>query len=99
MNEHGHPKPAGDKTSYRISKAALNMCIRCFAAEYPDIIFNSVNPGWVQTDMGSIHNITIFNLQKLHSFPPSPKETKLFTCKMFLTTGCLSSLLHVEKVS
>jgi len=53
MNEHGHPKPAGDKTSYRISKAALNMCIRCFAAEYPDIIFNSVNPGWVQTDMGS----------------------------------------------
>lgn len=40
-------------TSYKCSKAALNMLTKCFAAEYPETIFVSVHPGWVQTDMGN----------------------------------------------
>jgi len=43
----------GDKTSYRCSKAAVNMLIRNFAVEIPDVIFLAVSPGWVATRMGA----------------------------------------------
>lgn len=40
--------------AYRISKTALNMVTKLFAAEAEgaDICVNSVSPGWVRTDMG-----------------------------------------------
>nr|WP_257786359.1 SDR family oxidoreductase [Francisella uliginis] len=38
--------------SYRISKAALNMLTKTFAAEYPEIVTISLRPGWVKTYMG-----------------------------------------------
>ena len=38
--------------SYRMSKAALNMLTRSFAAENRDIITISLRPGWVKTEMG-----------------------------------------------
>jgi NAD(P)-dependent dehydrogenase (short-subunit alcohol dehydrogenase family) len=52
---------AGEWTSsvsYRMSKAALNMGVRCFAAEIggkmnSGVCFTAVHPGWVDTDMGS----------------------------------------------
>jgi len=43
----------GNKTSYRCSKAAINMLIRNFAVEIPDVIFLAVSPGWVATRMGA----------------------------------------------
>jgi len=52
-NKPGHVQGAGDKTCYRMSKAAVNMMTRCFAAEYPKISFLCLTPGWVATDMGS----------------------------------------------
>jgi len=42
----------GNKTSYRCAKAALNMLIRNFSVEVPDVIFLAVSPGWVATRMG-----------------------------------------------
>ena len=39
-------------TSYRCSKAALNMLTACFAIQHPHVTFLMVHPGWVQTDMG-----------------------------------------------
>ncbi|MEM7405303.1 MAG: SDR family oxidoreductase [Pseudomonadota bacterium] len=46
---------AGGVSSYRMSKAALNMAARTFAAELADERFTVValSPGWVATDMGS----------------------------------------------
>jgi len=38
--------------TYRASKAALNMYIRCLSFEHPHIAFMPLHPGWVQTDMG-----------------------------------------------
>lgn len=40
--------------SYRVSKAALNMLVRCTAVEMieKNVLFVSAHPGWVQTDMG-----------------------------------------------
>ncbi len=40
--------------SYRISKAALNAVTRIFAGQFrhANILVNSVDPGWVKTDMG-----------------------------------------------
>jgi NAD(P)-dependent dehydrogenase (short-subunit alcohol dehydrogenase family) len=35
--------------SYRASKAALNMYIRCFAFQYPHLAVMPLHPGWVQT--------------------------------------------------
>ena len=43
-------------TSYRCSKSALNMLSKVFSVEYPDVVFLSVCPGWVQTDLGKINN-------------------------------------------
>jgi len=37
---------------YGASKAALNALARLFARELPDARVNSVDPGWVRTDMG-----------------------------------------------
>lgn len=37
---------------YRASKAALNMAVKSAAHDYPEAIFVSMSPGWVQTDMG-----------------------------------------------
>ncbi len=42
--------------AYRSSKAALNMYVRCFAFEVPEIPFLLLHPGWVATDMGSRGN-------------------------------------------
>ena len=37
---------------YGASKAALNALARLFAKELPEARVNSVDPGWVRTDMG-----------------------------------------------
>ncbi|WP_300559366.1 SDR family oxidoreductase [Limnohabitans sp. Rim8] len=37
---------------YRMSKAALNMYIRCAQHDFPEIVCLALHPGWVQTDMG-----------------------------------------------
>jgi len=39
-------------TSYRCSKAAVNMLTSCFSLQFPNTYFAMVHPGWVQTDMG-----------------------------------------------
>jgi len=44
---------SGDKASYRISKAAVNMATKTFGCELEDFIVVSVHPGHVNTDMGS----------------------------------------------
>ena len=38
--------------SYRASKSALNILVKCLAVEERDIAFMLVHPGWVKTDMG-----------------------------------------------
>jgi len=43
---------SGNAALYRVSKAALNMAVRCTQAEQPDITVLAIHPGWVQTDMG-----------------------------------------------
>jgi NAD(P)-dependent dehydrogenase (short-subunit alcohol dehydrogenase family) len=43
---------SGDAALYRVSKAALNMVVRCTQAEQPDVTVLAIHPGWVQTDMG-----------------------------------------------
>ena len=45
----------GGVASYRISRAASNMAMRCFAGELAQEKFTiiAMSPGWVQTDMGS----------------------------------------------
>ena len=43
-------------TSYRCSKSALNMLSKVFSVEYPEVVFLSVCPGWVQTDLGRVKN-------------------------------------------
>ena len=45
----------GGTPAYSVSKAALNAFTRILAAELPagtGILVNSVDPGWVATDMG-----------------------------------------------
>jgi len=39
-------------TSYGVSKAALNYLNRVLAVTYPKILFLSISPGWVDTDLG-----------------------------------------------
>ena len=43
---------SGNAALYRVSKAALNMVVRCTQAEQPDITVLAIHPGWVQTEMG-----------------------------------------------
>ena len=43
-------------TSYRCSKAAVNMAVKTLALEKPDMTFLAIHPGWVATDMGSAKN-------------------------------------------
>jgi NAD(P)-dependent dehydrogenase (short-subunit alcohol dehydrogenase family) len=43
---------SGNAALYRVSKAALNMVVRCSQAEQPDVTVLAIHPGWVQTDMG-----------------------------------------------
>ncbi len=43
---------SGNAALYRVSKAALNMVVRCAQAEQPDVTVLALHPGWVQTDMG-----------------------------------------------
>ena len=45
----------GGGTAYRLSKAALNALSRTTAADEPDVVVNSMCPGWVRTDMGGEH--------------------------------------------
>jgi NAD(P)-dependent dehydrogenase (short-subunit alcohol dehydrogenase family) len=42
----------GHAVLYRVSKAALNMVVRCAQSEQPGITVLAMHPGWVQTDMG-----------------------------------------------
>jgi NAD(P)-dependent dehydrogenase (short-subunit alcohol dehydrogenase family) len=42
----------GNAALYRVSKAALNMVVRCVQAEQPEVTVLALHPGWVQTDMG-----------------------------------------------
>jgi NAD(P)-dependent dehydrogenase (short-subunit alcohol dehydrogenase family) len=43
---------SGNAALYRVSKAALNMVVRCTQAEQPDVTVLAIHPGWVQTEMG-----------------------------------------------
>lgn len=43
---------SGNAALYRVSKAALNMVVRCVQAEQADVTVLALHPGWVQTDMG-----------------------------------------------
>lgn len=43
---------SGGAALYRVSKAALNMVVRCTQAEQAKITIVALHPGWVQTDMG-----------------------------------------------
>jgi len=43
---------SGSAWLYRVSKAALNMVVRCVQAESADVTVLALHPGWVQTDMG-----------------------------------------------
>jgi NAD(P)-dependent dehydrogenase (short-subunit alcohol dehydrogenase family) len=46
---------SGVAALYRMSKAALNMYIRCAQHDFPEIGCVALHPGWVQTDMGGPH--------------------------------------------
>ena len=43
---------SGGAALYRVSKAALNMVVRCVQAEQAQITLVALHPGWVQTEMG-----------------------------------------------
>jgi NAD(P)-dependent dehydrogenase (short-subunit alcohol dehydrogenase family) len=45
---------SGNAALYRVSKAALNMVVRCTQAEQPLITVLAIHPGWVQTEMGGV---------------------------------------------
>ncbi len=42
----------GGRAAYRLSKAALNALTKTLSADEPQVLVNSVCPGWVRTDMG-----------------------------------------------
>lgn len=43
---------SGSSALYRVSKAALNMWMRCAQFDHPSLCCVALHPGWVQTDMG-----------------------------------------------
>lgn len=43
---------SGGSYSYRISKAALNMLMKCLSIDEPWLTTASLHPGWVKTEMG-----------------------------------------------
>ena len=43
---------SGGSVAYRTSKTALNMVTQCLALAEKEIIFLTMHPGWVQTEMG-----------------------------------------------
>lgn len=47
-----HETRTGNAALYRVSKAALNMVVRCIQAEQPELTVLALHPGWVQTEMG-----------------------------------------------
>uniref|UniRef100_A0A8C3E1W5 Uncharacterized protein n=1 Tax=Corvus moneduloides TaxID=1196302 RepID=A0A8C3E1W5_CORMO len=70
-------------TSYRCSKAALNMLSKCQSLAYREhgVLCVALHPGWVQTDMGSSPPVTVDDsvqgmLKVLSSL--SEKETGTF---------------------
>jgi len=44
--------PGSDAWLYRTSKAALNMAVAAAQHDYPEASLVTLDPGWVQTDMG-----------------------------------------------
>ena len=44
--------PGSDAWLYRTSKSALNMAVAAAQHSYPDATLVTIDPGWVQTDMG-----------------------------------------------
>lgn len=44
--------PGSDSWLYRASKAALNMAVAAAQHDYPAATLVTIDPGWVQTDMG-----------------------------------------------
>jgi NAD(P)-dependent dehydrogenase (short-subunit alcohol dehydrogenase family) len=46
------PVPGSDSWLYRVSKAAVNMAVRSARGDYPGATLVTLDPGWVQTDMG-----------------------------------------------
>jgi len=44
--------PASNAWLYRTSKAALNMAVAAAQHDYPAATLVTIDPGWVQTDMG-----------------------------------------------
>lgn len=44
--------PGSDAWLYRTSKAALNMAVAAAQLDYPRATLITIDPGWVQTDMG-----------------------------------------------
>jgi NAD(P)-dependent dehydrogenase (short-subunit alcohol dehydrogenase family) len=44
--------PASNAWLYRTSKAALNMAVAAAQHDYPGATLVTIDPGWVQTDMG-----------------------------------------------
>jgi NAD(P)-dependent dehydrogenase (short-subunit alcohol dehydrogenase family) len=45
---------SGNAALYRVSKAALNMWLRCAQFDHPQLCCVALHPGWVQTDMGGV---------------------------------------------
>ncbi len=43
---------SGSAWLYRVSKAALNMVVRCVQPEQANVTVLAMHPGWVQTEMG-----------------------------------------------
>ena len=46
--------PASNAWLYRTSKAALNMAVAAAQHDYPAASLVTIDPGWVQTDMGGV---------------------------------------------
>ena len=51
MSQIGSVEDSGSWV-YRVSKAALNMAVAAAQNDYPRVTLVTIDPGWVQTDMG-----------------------------------------------